>query len=221
MPAEAAEGRLHSRPSMFESPSTATKLQRLGLSNRRDGFFYVPSSDASALLLYLHGATGSGERAIQRLMGEADRTRTIVLAPDSRRTTWGFSGAEEAADLAFVDDALEKMFTGYRIDPKRVGIAGFSDGASMALSWGLPNGDLFPAIIAFSPGLVSLPGPPAGKPRIFVSHGRRDDILPVERCGRKIAQALKEAGYAVDYREFDGEHTVPEFIRRAAFDFLG
>lgn len=221
MPAEAAEGRLHARPSLFQKAGAATPKPRpLGLGRERDGHVYVPKAEAAALMLYLHGAGGSGEWAMQRLVEDADRTGTIVLAPDSRGQTWGFSGAAEAEDLAFLDDALEQVFTSYRIDPKRVAIAGFSDGASMALSWGLPNGDLFPAIVAFSPGFVSLPGPPQGQPRIFLSHGTRDEILPIERCGRKIAAALKKSGYAVDYREFEGEHTVPPFIRRAGFDAL-
>ena len=43
-------------------------------------------------------------------------------------------------------------------------IAGFSDGASVALAWGLMNGDLFPNIAAFSPGFIQLSGPATGSP---------------------------------------------------------
>ena len=222
LPPEHEQGRLHARPDLFETAGPATpQPQRLGLSNDgRDGLFYVPKQDADALLVYLHGAGGSGARAIERLIGDADRLNAIVLVPDSRSATWGFDGAEQAADLAFVDDALEKLFTSYRIDPRRVGITGFSDGASVALAWGLMNGDLFPGIAAFSPGFVHLTGPRIGKPRIFISHGTNDTVLPVDRCGRKIAQTLARAGYVVDYREFEGEHEVPAELRKAGLESL-
>lgn len=100
------------------------------------------------------------------------------------------------------------------IDPGRIGLAGFSDGASYALSLGLMNGELFRHILAFSPGFV-VPGPRVGRPLIFVSHGRRDRILPIETCGRHIAAELKQEGYDVEYREFDGDHVVPAAIADA------
>lgn len=223
LPPEASEGRLHARPDLFEGTSPAAptaRPQRLQLSaGGRDGVFFAPR-DADALILYLHGAGGNGAWAVERLIEEAERLRAVIVAPDSRQTTWGFDGAAQAADLAFIDDALETLFASHRIDPRRVGISGFSDGASVALSWGLMNGDLFPGIAAFSPGFVHLSGPAVGRPRVFISHGTRDQVLPVERCGRRVAQALKKAGYAVDYREFDGEHTIPPPLRRAGLESL-
>ena len=38
------------------------------------------------------------------------------------------------------------------IDRRRIAVGGFSDGATYALTLGVSNGDLFPAVIAFSPG---------------------------------------------------------------------
>ncbi len=60
-------------------------------------------------------------------------------------------------DVRFIDKALSKVFGSYRIDPSHLAVAGFSDGASYALSLGLPNGDLFSHIIAFSPGFMRAP----------------------------------------------------------------
>jgi predicted esterase len=39
--------------------------------------------------------------------------------------------------------------------------------------------------------------------------GRQDDVLPVARCGRRVAHTLQAQGFDVDYREFNGGHTVP------------
>ena len=47
-------------------------------------------------------------------------------------------------------------------------------------------------------------------------------MLPIEPCSRRIVPALRLGGYDVRYEEFDGGHTVPPAIVRAALDwFLG
>jgi phospholipase/carboxylesterase len=50
----------------------------------------------------------------------------------------------------------------------------------------LLNGDLFKGVMAFSPSVV-IEGPWVGKPRFYISHGKHDAILPIEKCGRRIA----------------------------------
>ena len=188
---------------------------------QRDGFFYVPPQSKNApVLLFLHGATGSGERAIQRFIDYANRTGTIVIAPDSREHTWGVVLDDDRADTRILDLALDKIFKRYSVDAKRVVIGGFSDGASAALTWGLLNGDLFSGVAAFSPGFLRLDTAPAGKPKVFISHGTEDSILPIDRCGRRVARILKDAGYTVNYQEFEGEHTVPPEIRDLGLAWL-
>ena len=120
------------------------------------------------------------------------------------------------ADVAFLDRALAEVFRACAIDPARVAIGGFSDGASYALSLGLVNGALFRDIIAFSPGFV-LPARTDHAPSIFISHGREDPVLPIERCGRRIAVRLRAAGHAVVYHEFAGGHVAPPDMVEAAF----
>lgn len=105
------------------------------------------------------------------------------------------------------------------MDPARLAITGFSDGASYALSLGLTNGDLFSRVLAFSPGFAA-PADRQGAPRIFISHGTADAVLPIDRCSRRIVPRLEQAGYDVTYVEFDGPHTVPPEIQRAAVDWL-
>jgi predicted esterase len=136
-----------------------------------------------------------------------------VLAPNSRDTTWDAIGGSFGVDVAHLNRALERVFEMVAIDPARIAIGGFSDGASYALSLGMINGDLFPSVVAFSPGFV-ISGAPHGKPRIFISHGTRDHILPIDRCGRRIAASLISRGYEVTFREFDGDHEIPADVAR-------
>ena len=86
---------------------------------------------------------------------------------------------------------------------------------TIALSIGLTSGELFTHVLAFSPGFAA-PAERAGRPRLFISHGTRDLVLPIDACSRRIVPMVQRAGYEVRYREFDGPHTVPPEIAREA-----
>src|SRR6185369_13222332 len=134
-----------------------------------------------------------------------------VLAPDSRGTTWDAIRSGFGEDVEFLNRALAFVFARLAVDPARVALGGFSDGASYAISLGLANGDLFRGVAAFSPGFV-ISAEPHGRPRFFVSHGTSDQILPIDQCSRVIVPRLRSMGYDVTFREFDGRHEMPPDI---------
>ena len=47
-----------------------------------------------------------------------------------------------------------------------------------------------------------------------------DQILPIDMTSHRLVPALKEAGYEVTYREFDGPHRVPPEIAHDAYAWL-
>ncbi len=210
---EGNDGRLAARPRANVTTS-AERRSALGLDRGRDAILQLPANAASTplpLLVLLHGASGSGEGVLRRLGSVADEAGVAVLAPDSRDVTWdairdGFGG-----DVTFVNRALERVFDTVAVDPARMAVGGFSDGATYALSLGLINGDLFRRIVAFSPGFV-VAGTPHGTPALFISHGTADKILPIDQCSRAIVPALRTRGYDVTFREFDGGHEVPATV---------
>jgi phospholipase/carboxylesterase len=167
----------------------------------------------------LHGAGGTAEHGISLVQRLADAAGLVVLAPPSRRETWDVLLGEFGPDVEFIDRALVAAFERCTVDPERLAVGGFSDGASYALSLGLTNGDLFTHAIAFSPGFMA-PASQVGEPRCYVSHGVRDAVLPIDRCSRRLVPTLERAGYDVRYHEFDGPHTVPADIAREAVDWL-
>ena len=220
-PAEATDGRLTARPRAGVIPST-TIDRRLGLDRERDAFLQMPtdsSNTALPLLILLHGASGNGESILRRLGAAADEARVAVLAPSSRSGTWDAIRGEFGQDVAFLDRALARVFEIASIDPKRIAVGGFSDGASYALSLGLINGDLFRRVVAFSPGFV-VDGPAHGKPAVFISHGTDDQILPIDLCSRQIVPRLRKRGYEVTFREFLGGHEIPAEIARDAMNWV-
>lgn len=221
-----ASGRLSARPHKPSLPCAAG-VQSLGLDSPRDALLYVPESVAAAkkpapLLLFLHGATGQAARSIARVRPLADTYGVILLAPNSRKYTWDGIFGPLGPDVAFVDRALQATFDRCSVDRSKVGVGGFSDGASYALSLGIANGDFFDHVMAFSPCLVAKGVVAIGRPLLFVSHGRADDVLPIATCGRPLAAALRKLGYNVRYEEFEGTHEVPTAISGQAFKwFLG
>ncbi len=221
-----AQGRIQSRP--IEPPQVQPPgpgLHKLGLGTDRDGLLYVPRghniSRPAPLVLMLHGAGGVAGHVVPLVQSFADQRGVLILAPDSRaRDTWDIIRGRYGPDIQFIDQALGFVFERFSVDPQRLAIGGFSDGASYALSVGLMNGDFFRHILAFSPGFAA-PAQTRDKPRIFISHGDKDEVLPVERCGRRLARELPRAGYDVDYREFAGGHVVPpEMVDAAMNRFL-
>ena len=209
-------GRSRARPAPVPgTPAAPTGLHPLELEPGRDGLLYVPDGDRAGrlapLVLMLHGAGGHAQMVVPLLQPLADATGLILLVPDSRRQTWDVIRGGYGPDVAFIDRALDRVFGRYAVDPTHVAIGGFSDGASYALSLGLTNGDLFTHVLAFSPGFLA-PGEPRGWPRVFIAHGQKDEVLPIDHCSRRIVPRLQRADYDVRYREFDGPHTVPPEI---------
>jgi phospholipase/carboxylesterase len=220
----ANRGRLLARPDPPPSDTTApTGLRPLGLGSGRDGLIYVPTgyrpTEEAPLALMLHGAGGDARSGISHFLDLADEAGLVLLAPESRGRTWDVLVGGYGPDVEFIDRALEQTFDRLAVDAEKLAVAGFSDGASYALSIGLTNGNLFTHVIAFSPGFAS-PAAYRGKPPVFVSHGTRDGVLPIRDTSRRIVPQLKREGYEVRYREFDGSHTVPEFVAREALEWF-
>lgn len=194
----------------------------LGLDRDRDGAVRVPSKyrpeTPAPMAVLLHGAGGRARR-VMSLLAMAESMGIIMLAPDSRGGTWDAIEGDYGRDVDFVNRSLEYAFANLNVDAARLAIGGFSDGASYALSLGLDNGDLFSHVLAFSPGFIAS-RKPQGRPRIFVSHGTEDEILPIASTSRRLVPALDRAGYAVKYREFAGPHTVPPAIAHEGFTWF-
>lgn len=184
----------------------------------------VPANYAPAitvpLVVALHGAGATAQGPVDFLGPYAESNGFIVLAPESAGGTWDGVEGVYGPDLTTIDWALGLTFDRCAIDFSRICLEGFSDGASYALGVGITNPELFTRVVAFSPGFVTNSAQQPAKPRIFMSHGTRDGILPIETASRVIVPQLTAAGYDVTYREFDGTHMVPPEIAREAVAFI-
>ena len=215
--------RFVARPGSATGPAVAPGLHPLGFRTERDALLYVPESsvklDKAPLVLSLHGASRDSDRGIELLRTLADQHGFLLLAPASTRGTWDIINGPGGPDAKFIDRSMAKTFEMRKIDRGRIAMAGFSDGASASLSFGLANGDLFNAVFGFSPGFI-VDMERVGRPPVFISHGTVDPVLPIDQCSRRIVPQLKHDGYTVTYREFEGKHTLPPDVASEAMKWF-
>src|SRR5204863_8761758 len=121
----------------------------------------------------------------------ADEFGVLVVAPDSRDDrTWDGVLRNWGPDVEFIAAAVDRVTRMCSVDRQRITVAGFSDGASYALSLGLTYGDQFSRIVAMSPGVMQSMAS-RGKPKVFVSHGKAEAVMPIAVTSRTIVPRLK------------------------------
>jgi predicted esterase len=222
-PAYPSGGRLRSRPRAPTLPPEPPGLRELDFGRRTGGLLYVPTGyrgdNPAPLAVLLHGAGGNARGGIDPWLPFADDAGLLLLAPESLRATWDVIVGSSGQDLTIIDRGLAHVFARYVVDPNHLGIGGFSDGASYALSVGLINGDLFTHVIAFSPGFAA-PGQKVGRPAIYITHGVDDRVLPIDRTSRSLRPRLEREGYPVVYEEFSGGHAVPKHRAASGLDWF-
>ena len=210
---EAGAARLTADPSAWSGgPAAAPGLHRLPVDRGPEALLYVPRSAAGdgrvPLLLALPGAGNDTEKVVEAIRPHADRTGAVVLGVGFRSGRWDVLLGGFGRDVRVIDSMLARTFRRVHVDPRRVGVAGYSDGASYALSLARANGGLLRNAVAFSPGFMA-EVEPRGKPEITITHGTEDPVLPIGRTSRVIVPQLQDAGLEVRYREFEGGHKIP------------
>jgi len=174
------------------------------------------------LLTVLHGAGRREELLMKAYRDEAERRQALFLIPRSFHMTWDLitaatQGAEASAaggassgrpDLDFLEYAYDLIFRRYPIDAERLGLVGYSDGASYALSVGLSNPHLFRAVMGWAAGFVAIENEATAKdvrrPAVLVEYGTHDELFPFEQVAVPMREQLEAFGCAVTFRVDQG-----------------
>jgi phospholipase/carboxylesterase len=232
---------MHARaagPSLTAQPPSTTVANadtRSGVLSLAGGAYaYLPKGRTSApapVLVALHGAGGQASQVLESFREAADTNGIVLLIPQSAKSTWDMIedlksrlGIElnvqprYGKDLKALDAALADLFGKVAVDPARIGIMGFSDGATYALSVGTANPQLFKRVIAFSPGPAFI-GKSSPDQYVFISHGENDRVLPYANA-RGFASKLRVKKVPVEFERFDGGHEVPKAIKEKAMAFF-
>lgn len=144
---------------------------------------------APALVLVLHGWKGSGAAMERRMRYQfnrlADRDGFIIAYPDALSGQWhsGHPGESVTSDdVGFLSALIDTLSTDYAVDPRRVYVTGFSNGASMTYRLACERPDRIAAIAPVSGGLASglMPGCAARSRRpvpLLLIHGTADPVV--------------------------------------------
>ena len=222
-PPVVSDGRLFARSST-PIATPALGLTALPVSLGVVGLLFVPKSYDAAKpapgALLLHGAGQGATELMTPLSKLADDRGLVLLAIGSTDVTWDAIGRGVfGPDVRAIDTALKWMFERCAIDPARLGVIGFSDGATYSLALGRVNGDLFRRVVAYSPGFL-VDVATVGRPEIFVTHGTQDPVLSYANTRDFIVPTLVSRGYVVQFRDFTGGHGVPEALITETADWF-
>ena len=176
---------------------------------------------ARLALIVVHGRGGTA-REMLALAAEFDLDDVAVLAPQAAGNTWypySFLSPMDqnepglSSGLAVLAGLVGELGEG-GIEPQRVAILGFSQGACLSLEFAARHARTYGAIVGLSGGLIGPPGTPrdykgslAGTP-VFLGCSDIDAHIPVERV-RESSDVFRRLGADVDERIYPGiGHTI-------------
>ena len=193
-----------------------------------------PERTADAAVIWLHGLGADGHdfatlppqlgmppgSAIRYVFPHAPEM-PVTLNMGMRMRAWydivslDARGQDEAGirRSAAAVDALIAREIERGVAASRIVLAGFSQGAAMALFTGLRYPDRLGGVVALSgylPLHEALADEAASANReieIFQAHGQHDQVVP-HALGHGSAERLRAAGYRVDWREYTMAHQV-------------
>lgn len=143
------------------------------------------------LVVVLHGGGGNGAQVEQQtgFTATADRAGFVVAYPDgsgrTRLLTWhagtccGYARDRRVDDVGFLRAMLDAVAAEFRIDPARVYVTGFSNGAMMAYRLGCELTDRVAAIAPVSGALNIEPCTPSRPLSVLHLHGDADRHVPI------------------------------------------
>ncbi len=153
-----------------------------------------------------------------------------IEAAGKGRAWWGADGRywprhaggdEQGADLvtdpplAAARSAVQAVLRDVRgrYQPQALLLAGYSQGAMLALDVALARQPPVDAVAALSGTMLaaSLPGlraPAAARTPVFLAHGRSDKTVPFA-AGALAKTLLEQHGHPVTFRPFQGPHRLP------------
>jgi len=186
-------------------------------------------SDARAAVIILHGR-GADANDILPLADEIDVPHVRWLAPDAANNAWypdrfmqPLANNEPwlTSALALVHRTVEQVISG-GVPIERIVLAGFSQGACLALEYAARNAQRYGGVIAFAGGLIGPDDTPrdyagsfSGTP-VFIGVGDQDFHIPVSRS-TESAEVFTRLGAQVDLRVYKGlPHTIVDDQIQAA-----
>ena len=158
-------------------------------ANRRYRIFVPPhaTTPRRGLLLVLHQLGGSAARF--ELQSGLDRraaaANAVVVYPDGLGHSWdagtccAYAVRHHVDDVRFLTRVIADVERRVPIDPARIAVTGFSNGALMSYRLLCERPDIFPVAVAVAGDVVGPRCNPALPVSMLHVHGARDGIIPL------------------------------------------
>ena len=200
-----------------------------------DAVVLAPAAPAAASVIWLHGLGADGHDFVPivpelrlppapgvRFVFPHARVRPVTLNMGMHMRAWydiRTLTAEGRADEAGLRESLAvlgKLIAAERalgIVSQRIVVAGFSQGAALALHGALRHAEPLAGVLALSaylPLQAALAAELAEANRatpILMCHGQHDPVLPLA-LGLAACNWLRAAGYRVEWKEYPMQHQV-------------
>jgi len=192
----------------------------------------APAPDAAVIWLHGLGADGHDFEPVVPELGLAPQLRVRFVFPHApvrpvtinmgmRMRAWYDilqmgGGKEDEAGVrgsqALVQALIEREKS-RGVDPRRIVLAGFSQGGAIVLQTGLRHAERLAGILALStylplPGRLAAERSAANRDLpVFMAHGTHDPMIGIPRA-RASCAALETLGYPVQWKEYAMGHAV-------------
>jgi phospholipase/carboxylesterase len=178
------------------------------------------------LIVMLHGLSGD-ENAMWSFDHALPRSAAAIAprapyASELGGTSWTRTAARDQLDQVDFQDAIAhlarfipEVTAVYQVNPRRVIVMGFSQGAALSYAFSLAHPGLLRGVIAlagFLPQYNRHSERSAAEsknvfPRYLIIHGTHDEAVPIDRA-REARAVLERRGAAVEYHEQRVGHKV-------------
>lgn len=125
-----------------------------------------------------------------------------------------FSDDQQAkSSMQLIMDSIDQLVEKHSLDPNKITLIGFSQGAILSLALGLNRPDKISRVVAMS-GYLNTALLDSDRSnleydglRVFASHGQVDQVIPVD-WARKTKPWFDQAGIPIVYHEYPVGHGV-------------
>lgn len=205
------------------------------MSFEQDAVIIEPVSRHRASVIWLHGLGADGHDfepvapelglpagAGARFIFPHAPVMAVTINGGQRMRAWydircaDLRQQEDAASIRASAELIERYIRAEQasgIPASRIILAGFSQGGALALHTGLRYAVSLGGIIALSsylplPERLRAEATDANRASpVFMAHGQADPVIPLAE-GQATVEALRQAGYAVDWHEYPMPHSV-------------
>jgi len=182
------------------------------------------------VVMFLHGF-GANMYDLINLAQEIDPGKYIYVFPNApvpvaiNPTVSGFSWTRYPGTLdenelrdrqGLIVELIEDITSQYQVNPGKVILGGFSQGALLTYIDGLTNPDKFAGLICLSgieidQNIISSLPHEHRSQQLFIAHGINDPVVSINSA-RRTRDILEKANYSINYNEYPIGHSISQEV---------